>query len=191
MWASLSVVSDAARSAHSGRILALETVLAGLAYGSGLCWTSTCIVGSFRPGYLAKPYWPALPGLRTDTCGIAAFAAAAVCLVGSEYLRLGRRKREGPCPAPDGTGDRPVRLAALSVAETVALLSTVLVAYLSVNVVTHPATLAIQATHLAPWPTEGTLRVMALVACVCSVSVMRWTQVRIGGRTVRRPRASL
>lgn len=45
-------------------------------------------------------------------------------------------------------------LAALASSETVAVLSTALVSYLSVNVVTHPAT-SLHATLLAPRPTQG------------------------------------
>jgi hypothetical protein len=152
-----------------------------VAYGSGLCWVSTCVVGSFRPGDLANPYWAAIPGLRTDTCGIVAFVVTAICLAVSEYLRLLRR-RGGPRPEPANRTGEPIQLGALAIAETAGLLSTVLVAYLSVNAVTHPDTLAMQATHFAPWPTEGTLRVIALVACVCSVCVMRWMQISIGSR---------
>jgi hypothetical protein len=177
------------RSARARRRLAAETALAGLAYGSGLCWVSTCIVGSFRPADMADPYWRAIPGLRTDTSGIVAFAVCAVCLAVSEYLRLSRR-HDSPQPESADAGRVPIRLAVLAAAETVALLSTVLVAYLSVNAVTHPATLALRATHLAPWPTEGTLRVMALVACVCSVSVLRWLQLstdeQVGSPSSRR-----
>jgi hypothetical protein len=141
----------------------------------------TCLVGSFRPDYLAKPYWPAIPGLRTDTCGIAAFAVTAVCLAASEYLRL-HRQRAGSYRSGFIAADRePIRLAALAVSETLMVLATLLVAYLSVNAVTHPATLAIRATHLAPWPTEGTLRVIALGACGFAVGTMRWMRAALAG----------
>jgi hypothetical protein len=56
----------------------------------------------------------------------------------------------------------------------VALLATGLVVYLSVNAVTHPATLGVHATHLATWPTEGTLRVAALLSCTCSAAALRY-----------------
>jgi hypothetical protein len=75
---------------------------------------------------------------------------------------------------PNTADWQPIRLAGLAVAETVTVLATLLVAYLSVNAVTHPATLAIRATHLASWPTEGTLRVIALGACGSAVGAMRW-----------------
>jgi hypothetical protein len=57
--------------------------------------------------------------------------------------------------------------------KTVAILATGLVAYVSVNAVTHPATLVIHVTHLLPWPTEGTLRIIALILCVASVGILR------------------
>ena len=143
----------------------------GGAYGSGLCWASVCAVASFRVAYLARPYWPAIPGLRTDTCGAAAFVVAAICLAVYRYVRL----------SPGSTDDveeqvvPPTKsspyLAALAVSETLVVLATGLVVYLSVNAITHPVTLSLQATHFAPWPTEGALRVIALVTCAFSVAV--------------------
>jgi hypothetical protein len=53
-----------------------------------------------------------------------------------------------------------------------------LVVYLSVNAVTHPYTLTLRATHFASWPTEGTLRVFALLLCVLSVGWLRFTSAR-------------
>jgi hypothetical protein len=160
------------------RALVIEALTAGLAYGAGLCWASVCLLASFRPADLSAPYWAGLPGLRADTLGITAFLAVAVCLTTSEYLRL-RRRRDAPA-APHGQVGPPappagtVTLLALAASETAAVLATGLVAYLSVNAITHPATLAIHATHLAPWPTEGTLRVAALLLCACSVAVLRF-----------------
>ena len=49
-----------------------------------------------------------------------------------------------------------------------------LVVYLSVNAVTHPATLRLQATHLLSWPAEGTLRVVALLLAAVYVAVLRY-----------------
>jgi hypothetical protein len=72
---------------------ALEALAFGLAYGAGLCWASLCLVGSFRTSELSAPYWADIPGLRTDTCGEAAFLVVAVCFATSEYLRLNRRGR--------------------------------------------------------------------------------------------------
>lgn len=150
--------------------LALEALAAGLAYGAGLCWASVCLVASLRPGDLRASYWRGVPGLRTDTCGIVAFLVVAVCFGTSEYLRL-RRRRD----APQGQGSLSgtTRLFALATSETVAILATGLVVYVSVNAVTHPATLQMRATHLTAWPTEGTLRVAALFLCASSVTVLR------------------
>jgi hypothetical protein len=151
----------------------IEATAAGSAYAALLCWLSTCAVASFRGAYLSRPYWAAIPALRTDTCGVFAFAVAAVSLPVSEYLRLLRRhsgedfNKVARCP-------RKLELGALAVSETVAVLSTGLVAYISVNAVTHPVTLGIHATHFASWPTEGTLRVLALLGCVASVATLRY-----------------
>lgn len=160
---------------RAGTRLAAEAVAAGVGYSAGFCWLSTCLVGSFRVDGLARPYWSALGGLRTDTTGIFAFAVAAICIAVGEYLRLDRRHRR-----PDHRQESPSRtgaqLAAQAVAETVAVLSTLLVAYLSVNAVTHPQTLEMQATHFARLPTEGTLRVLALLACALAVGVLRYVR---------------
>ncbi len=165
-------VSSAAAHPGSNARFVIEAAAAGLAYGAGACWVSTCIVASFRPAGLSRPYWYEIPGLRTDTCGVLAFAAAAAGLAVSEYLRL-RRARSNPVrPASARTA------AALAAAETAAILATALVAYLSVNAVTHPVTLGIRATHFAPWPTEGTLRVVALVVCALAVALLRYVRVR-------------
>jgi hypothetical protein len=157
--------------------LIVEAVMLGVAYSSILCWASACIVASFRVADLAMPYWSAVRDLRTDTCGAAAFIAAAVCLALSEYLRLRRLRDRGGEPAATGTSRA---LSGLAVAKTTAVLSTGLVAYLSINAVTHPVTLGMSATHFAPWPTEGTLRVLALGACMVAVGALRYLSVRNG-----------
>ena len=166
-------------------VLVLEALTAGLAYGAGLGWASVCLVGSFRPAGLSAPYWRGVPGLRTDTCGIVACLVMAVCLCTSEYLRLRRRRRttvrRGRTPL---TGARAPFVMAAS--ETVTLVATVLVVYLSVNAFTHPGTLEIQATHLTTWPTEGTLRVIALFLCVCSITVLRYLLAERMGTVVSR-----
>jgi hypothetical protein len=159
-----------------GAWLAVEAAAAGLAFGGLLEWASTALVGSFRPQDLADPYWRGVPWLRTDTSGFAAFIVAGICLLTSEYLRL-RRRRAG---AADETAPPPVvapgevALLAMAASETVAVLATGLFGYLSVNAVTHHFTLQIQATHLLSWPTEGTLRVVALLLCVVSFGLFRY-----------------
>jgi hypothetical protein len=165
------------------RWLTAEAAAAGLAYGAGLCWASTCLLASFRPNDLAVPYWSGLPGLRTDTTGIAAFLGVAVTLAVSEFLRLRRRHATSATRRRKPPSGAPV-LAAQAISETVAVLATGLVGYLSVNAVTHPATLEIQATHLASWPTEGTLRVIALLLCICSVAVLRYIRAARTGNPV-------
>jgi hypothetical protein len=161
---------------RTSRWLLVEALTAGLAYSAGLCWASVCLVASLRPGDLSAPYWRTVPSLRTDTCGIVAFFALAVCLGTSEYLRL-RRRRDIEATSGWESLRGTTTLLAMATSETVAILATGLTIYLSVNAVTHPATLGIRATHLAGWPTEGTLRVSALLFCACSVMVLRYLLV--------------
>jgi hypothetical protein len=188
--------------------LTVEAAAAGLAFGSLLEWASTALVGSFRPLDLADPYWRGVPWLRTDTSGFAAFIVAAVCLLTSEYLRLRRRRpaaSAGAVPPTASAGAAPPTapgavppvasagaapptapggavLLAMAAAETVAVLATGLFGYLSVNAVTHHYTLQIQATHLLSWPTEGTLRVVALLLCIVSFGMVRYLRPRIVAR---------
>jgi hypothetical protein len=153
------------------RKLIVEIVAIGLAYGSGLCWASTCIVASFRPDYLAEPYWSAIPDLRTDTCGAVAFIVMGISLAVGKYLHL--KRHYGINTQPEATPYYTTfQSATLGISETIAVLSTGLVVYLSVNAVTHPASLGMRATHFVPWPTEGTLRVLALLGCTSSVGVV-------------------
>jgi hypothetical protein len=162
--------------------LAVEAAAAGLAFGAVLEWASTALVGSFRPQDLADPYWRGVPWLRTDTSGFAAFIVAAICLLSSEYLRLRRRRRvavTGEAAASPAAVPGEVTLLATAASETVAVLATGLFCYLSVNAVTHRFTLQIQATHLLSWPTEGTLRVVALLLCVVSFGVFRYLRPRV------------
>ncbi len=149
-----------------------------MGYASLLCWASTCLVATFGGASLASPYWPDLPRLRTDTTGVIAFALAAVSLMISRYLAL-RRTRAGAIARDPVT--RPAYLHAVqAVAETSAVLATAVVVYLSLNVVTHSVTLRLQLTHLWPWPSEGTTRVIALGICIVSVAAARY--LRSGAR---------
>jgi hypothetical protein len=157
-------------SGRPARWLAIEAAMAGLGYAAALCWASVCLLASFRPGSLSSPYWSGIPHLRSDTSGIAGFVLAALCLCGSEYLRWRRRAADEGLPRLSGR----CPLFLLSVSEVSALLCSGLVAYLSVNAVTHPASLRLQATHLLSWPAEGTLRVVALLLATASVAVVRY-----------------
>lgn len=152
--------------------LAVEAVTAGLAFGALLGWASTALVGSFRGEDLAARYWQPIP-LRTDTSGFIAFLVAALCLATSEYLRLQRRREAVSGPPP-----RAAATLVLAVAETVTILATGLFIYLSFNAITHPGSLHLHITHLLPWPAEGTVRVEALVLCVCSTAVWRYLRAR-------------
>lgn len=152
--------------------LLAEAACFGLAFATGLCWITVCLVASFRPSGLSTAYWIELPHLRSDTSGIIAFFAVAIFFPCSEFLRFRRRPRIGR-PSDWLPFSDIVVAAGLAISETLGGLSTGLVLYLSVNAVTHPATMAIRATHLAPWPAESTLRVIALMMCALSATVYR------------------
>jgi hypothetical protein len=159
------------RPAGANRLMA-EAATAGLAYAMTLWWLSVCALASFRPEFLIFPYWPRLPALRSDTSGAIAFFVTAVCLVTSEYLRL--RRRANGSAVSRRAPESAQTLLTIAVAETVAVLATGLVVYISTNSVTHPETLMVGTTHLAPWPTEGTLRILALIGCACSIAALRY-----------------
>jgi len=153
----------------------VESVAYGLGYTAVLIWAGTALVASFTGGE-ANPYWPAIPGLRTDTTGALAFGVAIVGLVVSKYLQLERRN--GPPAEP---AERPAsRNLVQAAAETAAFLGTGVVIYLSLNAVTHPFTLRLQLTHLWPWPCVGTVRVIALAVCLAAVAVTRYLRATAG-----------
>lgn len=149
----------------------VESVAFGLGYAAVLIWIGSALVGSF--GYDdASPYWPALAHLRTDTAGAVAFFVAIVTLVASKYLELSRRNGAS---AQEARVVRSARvLAVQAVADTALFLGTALVIYLSCNAFMHPWTLRVQLTHLLPWPTEGTVRVIGLGICLVSAAVRRY-----------------
>jgi hypothetical protein len=149
--------------------LMVESAAFGLGYTAVLIWAGSALVASFSDGE-ASPYWPAIPHLRTDTTGVLAFAVAFVSLVVSKYLRLNRRSATPVKPVVRTPGVTLVQ----AVAETAVVLATGLVIYLSVNAVTHPWTLTLQLTHLWPWPSEGTVRVLALGICLVAVATSRY-----------------
>jgi hypothetical protein len=167
------VSSVRTRSQHN-RKLAVESAALGLGYAATLVWVGSAFVGSFGYNYGAYPYWPAIPHLRSDTAGFIAFAVAIVSLVVSKYLQL-RRRNGAPAKPVAQPAARPAGvLAVQAVAETAALLGTGLVIYLSLNAAIHPWTLRIQLSHLVPWPSEGTVRVIALAICLIAVATSRY-----------------
>jgi len=170
-------VSNSYSLRSQSRRLALEALTLGLAYAAGLCLISVCLLASFRPNQLAAPYWGDFPALRSDTAGIVAFLAVAALLSTSKFLRL-RRESSGVAAIYSSSGKGLISSAALALAETAVILGTVVTIYLSVNDVTHPVTMSMASTHLTPWPTEGTLRVLGLFICVVSVSVTRFLRVK-------------
>jgi hypothetical protein len=161
------------RATHRiNQVLAVEAFAFGVGYTSVLCWASACLVATFGGASLSSPYWPVLPWLRTDTAGEIAFALAAVSLVASKYLSFRRARTSS---TGQHSIDRPAYVLAIqAVSETAAVLATAVVAYLSLNVVTHSATLRLQLTHLLPGPSEGTVRVIALGICAASVAATRY-----------------
>ena len=165
-------MSSVRTRSQGNRKLVVESVTLGLGYAAFLIWVGSAFVGSFGDFDDAYPYWPAIPRLRTDTAGFIGFAVAIVCLVISRYLQLGRRNG---APAERLARLRPARvLAVQAVADVAAILGTALVIYLSANEAMHPWTLPIQLTHLLPWPSEGTVRVIALGVCLVAVATSRY-----------------
>ena len=157
--------------------LIFEALTAGITYAAGLCWTSVCLLAILRPRGLSAPYWRDIAGLRTDTCGIAAFFAVAICFTMSEYLRL--RPKDSAATPNRVSVNGAIKALALAASRTIMTLSSGLVIYISLNAVTHPATLDMQATHLAAWPTEGTLRVTALLLSALSVTILRYMAPKV------------
>jgi hypothetical protein len=167
-------VSSVRTRSQGKRKLVVESVAFGLGYATALVWVGAAFVGSFGYNDDAYPYWPAIPHLRTDTAGFIAFAVAIVSLVVSRYLQL-RRRNGVPAQPPAQLAARPAGvLAVQAVAETAAFLGTGLVIYLSLNAALHPWTLRIQLSHLVPWPSEGTVRVIALGICLVAVATSRY-----------------
>jgi hypothetical protein len=166
-------VSNVRTRGQDNRRLVVESAAFGLGYAAALVWGGSALVGSFGHAD-AYPYWPAIPHLRTDTSGVLGFGVAIVSLVISRYLQL-RRRNGAPAQPAGAPVARPARVLALqALAETAALLGTGLVIYLSFNEVTHPETLRIHLTHLLPWPSEGTVRVIALGVCLVAVATSRY-----------------
>ena len=166
--------SEGVRTRNQGkRRLVVESVTLGLGYSAVLIWIGSAFVGSFGDFDDAYPYWPAIPRLRTDTAGFLGFGIAIVCLIVSRYLQLGRRSGAPAEPAAPRLRT-PRVLAVQAVADVAALLGTALVIYLSVNGAMHPWTLPVQLTHLLPWPSEGTVRVISLGVCLVAVAVRRY-----------------
>jgi hypothetical protein len=158
----------------------IEGAFTGLAYACTLAALGVFVVGSFRPQYLPMPYWMDLRWLRTDTFGFGCFVVATFSICVSEYFRLSRIALTRHHDAVTEPPSRTLHQFALAAARALAFASSTLVVYLSINSVTHPQTLLIQATHFLSWPTEGTLRVVALIATACAVAVARTLRIATG-----------
>ncbi|MGO8863362.1 MAG: hypothetical protein ACLQRH_21760 [Acidimicrobiales bacterium] len=153
-----------------------EGAATGLAFAGGLVALSVFAVGSFRPQELPSPYWSRISALRTDTFGFVCFVVASLAFVQSEYLRLTRTARRHSAPG----GSTPLERLTAAGARALVVAATVLVVYLSCNAVTHPQSLNLPATHLLSWPTESTLRAVALIVVACAVAVVRTQRIAMG-----------
>jgi hypothetical protein len=175
----LPIVKSVRTNRRGNRKLLIESAAFGLGYTAVLIWFGSAMVASFTADE-AEPYWSAIPHLRTDTSGVISFAIAVVTLAVSRYLQLGRRNGALAQPAAQ-TVVRPGGVLALqAMAETAAFLATCMVVYLSFNSWTHPATLYLQLTHLWPWPSEGTVRVIGLGVCLVCVAASRYLRATAG-----------
>lgn len=164
---------------YQGRA-ATEAAATGLAYSAALCWASTCLVASFRPSILVSPYWSAIPVLRTDTTGVIAFVATAASLWASRFLRYRRIQLDG-AKFDLSLPPNPRILGLLATSETAAVLLTVVFVYLSINAVSHPPTLSMRLTHLAPWPTEDTTRACALIVLAAAAAASQYLRISLRG----------
>ena len=176
------------RRRDSNRALIIESAALGLGYAATLVWIGSAFVGSFGDFDDAYPYWPAIPHLRTDTAGFLAFGLAIVTLVPSRYLQL-RRRAAGAADGVVPAGRPGAVLALQALADVALVLATGVVLYLSVNAAMHPWTLPVQLTHLVPWPSEGTVRVLALAVCALALAVRRYLRASPG--QAARPPAAL
>jgi len=165
-------VSTVRTRSEDTRGLVVESVALGLGYTAVLIWGGSALVAAFSP-YEYYPYWPAIPHLRTDTSGVLAFIVSLVSLTVGKYLELRRRGNLGDTPVKPVS--RPAGVHAVqAVAEAAVVCATGLVIYLSLNSVVHPWTLRLQLTHLWPWPSEGTVRVMGLAVCLAAVATRHY-----------------
>jgi hypothetical protein len=152
--------------------LVVESVALGLGYATMLIFGGSALVAAFSNNE-SSPYWALIPRLRTDTSGVIAFAVALVSLAVSRYLELRRRGDRGDTPVRPVSRSAGVH-AVQAVAEAALVLATALVIYLSLNAVTHPWTLEVQLTHLAPRPSEGTVRVVGLFVCLAALATRHY-----------------
>jgi hypothetical protein len=147
---------------------------------SALVALGVLAMGSFRPAELPTPYWGRIDWLRTDTFGVFCFIVAVVSLTFGEFLRLSRRVRRRESISSVTPNTRTVFLVATC--RSLVAAGSLLIAYLSINAITHPQTLTLPVTHLLSWPTEGTLRVMTLVATACAAALARAQRITMSER---------
>ncbi len=157
----------------------VEGAVTGLAAGSALVAVSVFAVGSLRPAELPVPYWVKLTWLRTDTLGVVCFFVATLAFAASESCRLSRAATRLTSVSAARQRGR-IHVLILAVARAFTAASVLLVAYLSVNAVTHPWSLDDPATHFASWPTESTLRVAACAVAIIAAGIARTERIAVG-----------
>jgi hypothetical protein len=158
----------------------IEGAATGVGYSSALVVLGVFAMGSFRPAELPTPYWGRIDWLRTDTFGVVCFIVAVVSLIFGEFLRLSRRVRHRE--STSGVVPHTGTVFLVATCRALVAAGSMLIAYLSINAITHPQTLTLPATHLLSWPTEGTLRVMALVATACAAAFARAQRITMSER---------
>jgi hypothetical protein len=143
-------------------------------------WSYVAVLAVFRPDDLPRPltHWAAGP--RTDTFGAACFAVSFLAYVAGAVVRERRLSR--PSEADEPEGGQPALARALIRAGGV--YGAVAWAYIAMNAVSHPRTLSMRLTHLAPWPTEGDFGVTCfVVSAVCHLLWQVFERPAAGRRT--------
>ena len=158
------------------RKLVVESAAFGIGYTAVLIWSGTGSGGQLqrRGGepVLARDPRPADRHdrrARVRGSPLSVSSSANTCSSSAAAVRL-----LGPRPGP------PASTWCRRWPRRAAFLGTGVVIYLSLNAVTHPFTLRLQLTHLWPWPSEGTVRVIALFVCLVAVAVTRYLRATAG-----------
>ncbi|WP_059010416.1 hypothetical protein [Streptomyces specialis] len=149
------------------RTVLLRPALEVTAVHGLLGWLYVAAVAAVRPDDLTVPITSLLP-LRRDTFGTCCFAASAAAAFA---LQAGARS---PLPwAPDRPRRAPRPGPVDAALRTVLAYGLVVWAYLAVNSLTHPETIALRLTHFAPFPTEGATAVACFAASAAALVALR------------------
>jgi hypothetical protein len=126
-----------------------------------LGWLYVAACAAFRPEDMSAPITALIP-MRRDTFGCLCFAASALCAAG---LQVGTGRILAPRPRGTGAADAVVR--------TAAGYCFLVWAYLCVNSLTHPYTIALRLTHFAAVPTEGATAVSCFLLSIAAFLTLR------------------